>query len=783
MRFKPFKARRFNFGGGINRATAPLGTNEPFLAYADGVMVSMPPALRILNTDLLVSSTASAVDIRQIYKQNGDARLFKRTATAAYLDSVTLTGIPNASGRYSSATFRGKLLIATEGSSPYSVDIETTSPTPVSLNDGSTKFAPKGGLIAGWKNRVWITGNNETLVNPDYVIPLCVVGVPHTGKGIIVYPSTLNFGTVQKFVETPPRTVFIQNCGTQSVKITGISAKGSDYKIVQTPQLPFTLATGQTMSFQVTFCPETKGVREGTVIISTNMAKEVDCTEWTSSGATITLTSTTLTSGEYATGYYAHLVYSGGTKDVPITGNTETTITVDQNLSGLSGSSIEIRHKPTHTITLTGTGSTRLMYPSPTFADFGQWISYATGGSVKQELVLTFTNPYNDTVTFPITSNWAITSDTGATFSITDYKINDGSWVGSAPSDSLTLNAGKSLVVKLRAQVATGYSGPLTGTLTVKTTEEAKPNRLYFSAANDETDWDPSTDWIDFQDKKGEAGEVQALVPYSDMLWVFTESTAYCITGNSPESFRRQEIPLVAGVGIANPKAWTICGGILYFASKNAIWAAAGTSIQKISTPLGDLVEKWTTPSSFRMASYANNVVFYESVKGFYIFSEQRGWTLDTAKAGLVLAMCNQDGGNLTGTILYSTSMGIYGFQQTSTTATKTINIETPWDAFGSLGVVKRVLKVCIYGEDIANLTSVTVYADDGSSSAGKANTAYYTTAGTNQRASGYIEFLFDPSVIGTQFWFQMTGTMTSKSLLYGMEIYYQVITDVASVV
>lgn len=777
---KKLRRKRLNIGGGINRYLAPLGDEEPYVYYADGVIGENPPALTVLNRDVVKNNIGNALDIKEVYKEDGTPIIYSRTISSCYLDTTAISGIPqiNTNKRYSSTTFRGKLLIATENETTYSIDLNKTPYQAVSMNDETTKFAPKGGLIASFKNRVWISGNNSTIINPDIVIPLGVIGVPLTsGTGIYALPKKVDFGTAHKLTETPPRTIIIQNMGTQAVKIIGISIKGNDFKIVQMPVMPYNLGSGQIIAIQVAFSPEDKGTREGTLVISTNMAPEEDCGSWTSSGDTVTLSSKTLKEGFYKDNYYAHLETDTNVYDIPIVDNTATTIVLNKEIGSLSGSVCQIRHNPTITIDLVGKGTTRLFLPNPPFVDFGQWVSYGSG-EVEQSMIVTLTNPYYDEIIVPA-NNFNIVKDNNVDFKIKEYKINDGEWISGPPTTELKIEANKSLSLKMVAEVSgTGY---FSGTLTIKTKETAKPNRLYFSAINNEFEWDTSVDWIDFIDKKGQAGEVQALINYSDMLWVFTESSAYCLTGNSPESFRRQEHPLLAGVGIANPFAWTISGGYLFIVSKSGIYRIAGTNISNISNLLGDLWKNIQDFKAIRCAGYNGNLVVYTKELGLLIYSKQGCWTVDSSYANKIKAMANQDGGNLTGTIIYSQSDGIYGFGQNKD-GNKNIVIETPYDFLGYTTTIKRVLKATIYGEDIEKL-NITGFSDEGYISEGYPLSPTIVQTSDLTRGTGYKEFIFDDYFIGTSFRFKIEGEATCDSIIYGIDILYEVLTDTLSVI
>lgn len=793
-RLRPERKHRLNISGGINQGYAPIGDPEPFVVVADGLTAARPPALSVLFPDTSVAAVANVLDLRRCYKTDGTARIFKRLTGSgnSLLDSVALTGIPTqGSGRYSSCLFRGKLIVATEGAAAYSVDVDTASPTPYNLSDATTNktYCPMGGIVQSWKNYLWMTGNKNDLLPPIHTIPLMTVGVPYVAKGVTGAPSSVDFGTVKTLTETPERLCYVRNDGSVAVKITGIAVKGNDYKVTTMPNLPYTLPPAGTFSFGISFCPETKGVREGTILISTDMAVETEGGAWTVSGAVVTPTTTpSWTASQYSSGFYAHLESTGHSYDIPITANSTSAFTVDQ-ASGIvdTGASLyEIRHQPTVKITLTGIGTSRIMNPSPPYADFGQWLSYAgTGaGAVEQTVLMTWANPYSDPIYIDKTGNWVITSPTGATYTLTDYKVNDGDFHGHSPaSDDITINAGKSLIVKLRVQVTTG-TGALAGKLTVQTREAAKPTRVYFSAVIDETDWTPSTDWLDFQDKKGEAGDMLALIPYGDMLWAVTESNGFVITGSSGLSFSRQEIPLMAGVGIVNQFSWAISHGSLFLISKKGVYRATGTEVVDISENIKDYVAGWSSYSTMRMGAYRNYIVVFDGTR-FLLYDVLKGiWTIDSSVTSC-LATCSEEGGSDLGTMLYSTTAAVYRYDDHSySNPTHAVKIVFPWDSFGSPSIIKRLHRVAVLSEIPDKITGVAVLTDRNLSATGVSLTAIKSTAATDIPANGYIEFMIPPDYnIGASFAITVTASAaTSGKLIYGVICHYTYFSDVGSV-
>lgn len=778
---RPFQLKRYakiDLSKGINREGSFLTGKGTLWDAVNVILGDGYPGVKVSRLPSQIDYRLTNIDeLKKVYRSTGEGMIYYRTGSGGAIGNSPIT-LPAISGRFSSAVFRGYLIVATEGQITYAFTLDDSPPTQTAMyvTGSSTRLCPQGGLVASFKNRVWISGCNQSIERPAITIPLSVVGVPVTGTSIKILPEALDFGMVRTLTESSPRNVFIFNNGQSPVKIVGVTAKGNDFTITRLPNLPLKLLGGQSASFEVTFTPEERGKREGSLIVTTDMATEFEGGNWTATGSVVTV-SETLTANAYQTGYYLHLVSGTGTADYPIVANTTNTITVEGTISLGSGTKYYIKHAPTFKIDLKGEGTSLIFLPSPSVADFGEWMLNAST-NVKQEILITLSNPFNDTLTFIPTSNWTITSDTGVTFSISQYKINDGDWVNGTPIDYLYLEGKKSLILKLKAVIT--QAGAKAGTLTVKSRQGINPNRLYFSEAIDHLTWDIDNNWIDFVDQKGEAGEVMALVPYADMLWVFTENTAFAVTGNSPESFRRQEIPLCKGVGIIGTRAWAVEGGILYWISSKGIYAAAGTSVQKISAPLGqDIGQNFNKDS--QVAGNNGYVVFASPNKQSYLYKPGRGFT----RIGSMRAVAGEEGGDNTGTILFCDSNGLQRMWQ-STTGGQAVYLETNWDGLGDPTILKRIQRITLIADNFSAIPALEVTTDKNLNFAGYPLTPLYTPPTADYQGTGYLDYIFEPDVIGNTFRIAIDADSPNyfppDTIIYGLIVYWQPISDIGMV-
>jgi MYXO-CTERM domain-containing protein len=95
-------------------------------------------------------------------------------------------------------------------------------------------------------------------------------GVAQAVPAVALSPTSLDFGTVT-VGSSASRTASIQNTGTGSLSVTGISlCSGTSPEFTWSPSAPLTVAAGQSATLTVTYRPTEAGADTGCVAIATN---------------------------------------------------------------------------------------------------------------------------------------------------------------------------------------------------------------------------------------------------------------------------------------------------------------------------------------------------------------------------------------------------------------------------------------------------------------------------------------------------------------------------------
>lgn len=166
---------------------------------------------------------------------------------------------------------------------------------PLTLNAGQSvtldvTFAPQS---AG------SDGGSIFFAGPAQSVPLAGTG---TAAGqLAVAPAPLNFGSVpEKTTETLPITVSATGA---SVTVSSANSTSSQF-VLEGASFPFTLAAGQSLSFNVAFTPQSSGTISGSLSFSSN-ASDAQATESLSGTGTVTPASVSLfwNSSSEAVGY------------------------------------------------------------------------------------------------------------------------------------------------------------------------------------------------------------------------------------------------------------------------------------------------------------------------------------------------------------------------------------------------------------------------------------------------------------------------------------------------
>src|SRR5207302_10906728 len=117
---------------------------------------------------------------------------------------------------------------------------------------------------------------------------------PSTG-GLHASPSGSNFGTVCNNVT---QLAALKNTGTASVTVQQISASGSGFAVSHAA-LPWTLASGQSATFSISFMPTAGSTSSGSVSIVSNAYDSTLSIPLTGAGASAGILSANPTSNSF----------------------------------------------------------------------------------------------------------------------------------------------------------------------------------------------------------------------------------------------------------------------------------------------------------------------------------------------------------------------------------------------------------------------------------------------------------------------------------------------------
>jgi hypothetical protein len=98
------------------------------------------------------------------------------------------------------------------------------------------------------------------------------VGLSGTGAGLSVSPVSLSFGSVPDATTSSSQNGTISAVGA-SITITGINLAGTEFSVSGLPAVPFTITSGQSQPYTVTFAPVSgsPGVAAGSVSFSSSV--------------------------------------------------------------------------------------------------------------------------------------------------------------------------------------------------------------------------------------------------------------------------------------------------------------------------------------------------------------------------------------------------------------------------------------------------------------------------------------------------------------------------------
>jgi hypothetical protein len=389
---------------------------------------------------------------------------------------------------------------------------------PVTLTAGQSvsfnvTFAPQS--AGTFNGNVAVTSNAQ---NPNLSIPVTATAV--AAATLTANPTSLTFTNVQVGTNST-QSETIKNTGGTSAQITAVAASGTGFS-VSGITLPLTLTAGQSVSFNVTFAPQSAGNASGTVTVTSNAQNPtltIPVSGTAVAGGDLTASPTSIafgnvilgdatsqivtlknTGGENVTVTAASISgagfsFSGLTVPMTFTPNQSTTfsVTFDPTSAGaVSGTmSLTVSGSANIGIPLTGTGVTQgNLTANPTSITFtgvqvGQNSSQTetvknTGGSVAHitQVAASGTGFSFSGITPPVTLN----AGQSVSFSVTFAPQSAGTFSGSVTVTSDAQNPTLTVPVSGTAvagqgtlsvsspinvgNVVDGTSGTATGTLT-----------------------------------------------------------------------------------------------------------------------------------------------------------------------------------------------------------------------------------------------------------------------------------------------------------------------------
>jgi hypothetical protein len=170
--------------------------------------------------------------------------------------TVTITNSGNASATISQVTESGSGFSVTGIALPYAL----AAGAGVTM---SVSFAPA--TATTYSGTVTVASN---AANSQLAIPLSGTGTQVPAGQIAPNPSALNFGTISAG-NSAAQAVTLTNTGNADVSITQLSASGSAFA-VSGITVPYTLASGASVTLQVSYAPPLAGSYSGTVAITSN---------------------------------------------------------------------------------------------------------------------------------------------------------------------------------------------------------------------------------------------------------------------------------------------------------------------------------------------------------------------------------------------------------------------------------------------------------------------------------------------------------------------------------
>lgn len=280
-------------------------------------------------------------------------------------------------------------------------------------------------------------GQSNTPSTPT-TTAVTVSGMGITGGQLALSPPTVGFGNVN-VGSSQSQNVTLTNTGGSSATVSAASATGTGFSMTG-PAVPFTLSTGQSASFTVTFKPGTAGAAAGSIAVTSNAAD---------ASLSAALTGTGITPGALSV-----TPSSLGFGSVPI--NTKQS--QNGTISNTGGASITVSQA-----TVTGTGYSLSGLSLPTTLSPGQTAGFTvtfspqSAGSSTGSVAFSGGAP---TATLTLTGSGLASGSLGAN----PASVNFGSvLIGTPQSQTITLTNSGAAAATVSSITPTGSGFTLSG--------------------------------------------------------------------------------------------------------------------------------------------------------------------------------------------------------------------------------------------------------------------------------------------------------------------------------
>ncbi len=380
----------------------------------------------------------------------------------------------------------------------------TTGQTfPLTLSAGQTsslnvQFAP---TVTG------STGGSVSLVSNASNSPSSATlngnGVRHQ---LSITPSTVSFGNVMVGTANA-QTVTLTNSGTANLNISQGSITGAGFAMSGLT-FPFSLAPGQSSTFNAQFAPTAPGSASGSVSVASNATNSPATIVLSGAGVQpqISVVPASVSFGNVTVGL-------GNTQTITLSNPGSANLSVSQaTLTGagfaLSGLTLPLTVAPgqsttftvsfTPTVASSATGSLSLVSNAP-----GSPLAVALSGTGVAPILQLSANPAslsfgNVTVGSSGTQTVTLTNTGNSSVSISQITASGAGFSSSGLTPPLTLTAGQSTTFSVICAPAT--AGSLTGSVTVVSNATNSPTTITLSGTGVQVispsvtlTWDPST--------------------------------------------------------------------------------------------------------------------------------------------------------------------------------------------------------------------------------------------------------------------------------------------------